>query len=64
MNLILNLSERESEVLLFMCKSFYDAREFNEVFCRDEKNKEILDRIDELCLKILTLSGLEDCVKH
>jgi hypothetical protein len=47
-----------------MCKSFYDAREFNDIFCKNENNKELLDRIDKLCLKILELAGLEDCVEH
>lgn len=64
MNLLLNLNENESEVLLFMCKSFYEAREFNDIFCRNENNKELLDRIDKLCLKILALANLEDCVEH
>lgn len=64
MNLLLNLNENESEALLFMCKSFYDAREFNDIFCRNENNKELLDRIDNLCLKILALAGLEDCVEY
>lgn len=64
MNFILNLNKKESEALIFMCKSFYDARKFNDIFRKNENNKELLDRIDTLCLKILTLAGLEDCVEH